>query len=465
MKRPLLLLFPLLLTFLQTQGQVTAGDRIISLQIDSTNGEPMTTAYEYVDSLCATAVHLSATWDVLEPSASTFDLSSLEKDLALAAGQNAQIELNLAPVNMGSVSTPPDLLNTRFDKPVMIDRFKTLLDSVFDRLGSQKLLALNIGNEYGGWLFDTTDVVSRIGHWLIFYTQARNYAKQQYAQSHGGDDLQVGTTFTYDYLTDPYTRDMIKYINDNGPTDVVSVNYYAIDNGFYFKPPSRVSDDFDTLTTVYADTSKPIYFTECGYPSGDTCGSSEALQSEFISEVFASWDEHRSAVKYISFFKSTDWSWWVADYLTQVISASAGWSQGETDRFRSYLATLGVRHFDGTKKTGYQTLVCEARARDFCNEYCSTATSIPSAGTAFSLEVYPTITEGITTLSMHTPTAGEWRITAVDMLGKAYPLLPAPMIGKGHHLRKLDLSALPEGHYFLKIRSNDRLLVKRVIKR
>ena len=365
--------------FYSTTGnaQINPANNLLGTLIDSVNYESYSHSFTYTDSICASSVMISAPWSELEPSPGNFDFSSLQRKLNLVKARgNLKMEVNIQPLHMGSKTVPSDLVNLTYDNPLMIQRYKAILDSVFNRIDTLDILAFNIGNEYEFYLFDTIDPIARIAQWMDFFKQAKTYAKQKYLINHPAENLRVGTTFTYDGLTgasNPWMRSALKYINDSCYTDIISVNYYAIDTGFMnFKDPIKVFADFDTMVNVYQFQTKPFFITECGYPSGDSCGSSNLKQSQFITNVFAAWDIHQSRIEYISLFKLQDWSWWVANYFTQAFSGVFGWTTAQQIRFREYLRTLGLRDGNGIPKPDYYTLKNELSSRS----YCQTATGI-----------------------------------------------------------------------------------------
>src|ERR1035437_5766769 len=126
-------------------------------------------------------------------------------------------------------------------------------------------------------------------------------------------------------------------------------------------------DAFGQLVSEYPNASQPIYFVECGYPSSASCGSSLALQSQFIQKVFAAWDTYASNIKYITFFKTTDWSQGAVDTL------AVYYGLAQDTAFKEYLRTLGLRTYpgNGTNKPAYDTLQCQLDRRGFCATSCA----------------------------------------------------------------------------------------------
>ena len=142
------------------------------------------------------------------------------------------------------------------------------------------------------------------------------------------------------------------------------------------------------LAKIYADTSQPIYFVECGYSSSPVCNSSEAIQAAFFQAVFSSWDEHKSNVKYISIFKLNDWS------LERCQELSGYYGINDTI-FIEYLHGLGVREWtgDGIEKDAMYAIRCELASRNWCNTQC-----LPwgvENHVSWGIHLYPNPSDGI----------------------------------------------------------------------
>ena len=170
----------------------------------------------------------------------------------------------------------------------------------------------------------------------------------------------------------------------NERTDIVSVTYYPLNSDFTVKPPEVVSDDFQKLVTAYTYNPLPIYFAECGYPSSNICNSSEQKQAEFYRQVFKAWDEQYEHIKYLTIFKTTDWSQATVDFLETYYGIS-------DPAFKEYLRTLGIRTYpgNGQNKLALERIYCELQKRNFCNTEC-TLTSAYEIGTRMlEVDVYP----------------------------------------------------------------------------
>jgi len=371
---------------INSYAQLPKGDRILAWQVDMTQNANYDSAYAYAQTGCMESIHLTFAWSSIEPNAGNFDASYIANVLDVAniyyPAYGTKVELQIPTMNTNVKVTPTDLDSTNFDDIIMINRFKILLDTLFTHIPNVELSALNIGNESD--IYMGTDPI-QYNKYKTFLDSIVPYAKQLYFNIHG-TDLKVGTTFTYDGLVGTSTSSLCQMVN-NG-LDIVAVTYYPLNPDFTMESPSVVNSDFSNLVGIYSDTLQPIYFVECGYASSDSCNSSDALQSQFFQNVFTAWDTYYDNIKYLTIFKTTDWSQQEVNDL--------GMFYGITDNiFLEYLRTLGVRTWDndGTSKLAYETILCELSDRGWCSVNCPT-TGINENININNIQIYPNPTNG-----------------------------------------------------------------------
>ena len=347
-------------------AQLPKGDRVLAWQVDMTQNNSFDSAYTYAQAACIESIHFAFSWNLMEPTIGTFDQTFLNNTLGISDVYfpllGIELEMNIPTMNTVAKDVPSDLLNVNFDDPVMINRFKIILDTIFSRLPNLKLSALNIGNESD--IFMGTDT-TQYNAYKTFLDSVVPYAKMLYVNIHN-DSLKVGTTLTHAGLTNSVQAPLCHLLNSN--LDIVSTTYYPLNNDFTMKSPTVVSPDFLDLVTEYPDTAQPIYFVECGYSTSAVCNSSDSLQSDFFKNVFTAWDTYQNNIKYLTIYKTTDWSQSVVDDLAIRF--------GITDTiFKEYLRTLGVRTYpgNGVNKIAYETIICELSARSWCNTDCITS--------------------------------------------------------------------------------------------
>ena len=116
--------------------------------------------------------------------------------------------------------------------------------------------------------------------------------------------------------------------------------------------PCSVHTDFQTLAEAFP--AKPIYLQEVGYPSGEGNHNSYARQAAFVHELFLAWDAHPDQIPLIDYT-------WLTDMSPDAVKGMTDYYHFDDAGFVSYLATLGLRTFEGPDKPAFQQLAAEAR--------------------------------------------------------------------------------------------------------
>jgi hypothetical protein len=241
-------------------GQLAKGDRTLAWQVDMAEDNNYDLAFANASAACMESVHLFTTWNSVEPIQSNYDPGFIANffdvmNLYYPATGTA-VELQLAPVNTNVLEVPSDLSGLSLDDPVLINQFKSLLDTVFTHIPDVTLSALNIGNESD--IYFGTDV-NAYNEFKVFLDSVGPYAKQLYFNLHG-TDLKIGTTLTFHGLLDPVQGPLCANLNAN--LDIIATTYYPLNPDFKMENPSVVAGDFGSLVAAYPSTSVPIYLVE-----------------------------------------------------------------------------------------------------------------------------------------------------------------------------------------------------------
>ena len=340
-------------------AQVPKGDRTLAWQVDLPQSGNYDTAFHMAKNACMESVHLFFKWNDLEPDTGVFDQAFIASFLDVInlyyPLNGTSVELQMAVTNTVAKEVPSELQSLPFEHPDMIRHFKRALDTMFYHIPFVDLVSLNIGNESDILFGVNAKEYTEFNNFLDSITP---YAKQWYSAIHG-TELKIGTTFTHTGLTQPISSQLCQQVNAN--RDIISVTYYPLDSDFTMRPPTDVGHDFSELVQLYPDTSQPIYFAECGYASSPTCNSSEQQQSDFYYHMFNAWDSLQDNIKYMTIFKTHDWSQATVDTL--------GLYYGISDSvFLEYLRTLGVNTYfgNGSPKKAFFTISCELHQRNWC---------------------------------------------------------------------------------------------------
>lgn len=219
-------------------SQQPKGERTLAWQIDMTENYNYDSAFTYGNDACMESVHLFFKWTDVESDTSIFNTSFIHNFLDIVniyyPAWDVKVELQIAPTNTGVKEVPSELMNLPFDEPLVINRFKILLDTVFAHIPNVTLAALNIGNESD--INFGTDA-AQYNAYKVFLDSVSNYAKALYFNLHS-TNLNTGTTFTHHGLTHSSTASLCKSVN-NG-LDIVTVTYYPLNSDFTMKPPVQL---------------------------------------------------------------------------------------------------------------------------------------------------------------------------------------------------------------------------------
>ena len=92
-------------------------------------------AYAYAQIGCMESTHLTFAWSSIEPTSGVFNSNYISNVLDIAniyyPAYGTKVELQIPTMNTNVKVTPTDLISIDFDDIIMINRFKTLLDTLF----------------------------------------------------------------------------------------------------------------------------------------------------------------------------------------------------------------------------------------------------------------------------------------------------------------------------------------------
>ena len=322
---------------------VPKGSRMIGFDVRAAQDGDYDAAMDLAQTAGMEVVGIFLQWDMLETSPGVYDPTLLTIIDSYYPARGVSLDLTLAVINANVKVLPTDLMGRSFDDPVMIDRFRLLLDFVLDRITNVNLHALNIGSEMD--VYFGTDTIAW-NQFKTFYDAAITHVKARDAS------IVITVEPTFEGLMGA-ARDQVIALNEN--SDAIGVSYYPFVASGDVADPTVVQTDFDAITSAY--TSRSIFFFQYGYPTGSLLNSSEARQAEFINETFKAWDRHASRIGLIDFT-------WLHDTDPAEVAAVAVFYGLEGDaKFADFIGTLGLRTWAGLDKPAFVALQTEAAAR------------------------------------------------------------------------------------------------------
>ncbi|MBA3683407.1 MAG: T9SS type A sorting domain-containing protein [Bacteroidetes bacterium] len=411
------------------KAQVNSTNNRISMDI-STNAQNSNifnydSCFAVGDNLGMSSVGLFQSWSAVETSPLNYNMMIFNIANLYYPAVNMPVDLTIAPINTNVKEVPSDLTSTAFSSTVMISRFNRLLDSIKVHIPNVTLSSLVIGSEHDVFMGSNTTLWA---DYTTFYNAVMIHAKTLWP------GLKVATELTFDGIINHNT--LAQTLNTN--SDYIGVSYYPLNSNFTVKPISTIPVDFATLVNLYS--SKPINFYQYGYPSSATCNSSDALQSQFITQTFLSWDVYASNIRMIDFT-------WIHDLSAAAVNSLSVYYGITNTAFLEYLRTIGLRTWNnnGTDKPALNELRCQAKQRGFNNLPLNCPiTSLNKNKNNALISIYPNPATDILNIDIE---GGKFDgIIICDVLGNR--------VGQYSFSEQINISHLNNGVYSLKVFKN-----------
>ncbi|MCX6351914.1 MAG: T9SS type A sorting domain-containing protein [Bacteroidetes bacterium] len=359
-------------------AQIKPATNRIAVDINMPQNKGYDSAFALGTKLGMTQMGLSQTWTAIETSPNKFDFWVFDIANIYYPAYNIPIDLTIAPINTNRLEVPSDLTSKAFNNPVVIGRFKTLLDSIKKHAPKLKLSSLVIGSESDVYLGNNS---TKWAEFNTFYDSVSTYAKTLWP------GLKVASELTFNGMIAQNV--LAQKLNAN--SDYIGVSHYPLNSDFTVQPISTIPSIFDTIVALYP--KKPICFYQYGYPSSASCKSSEELQRQFIAQTFTTWDKYAANIKMIDFT-------WLHDLDTASVSYNSKYYGIKDTSFLEFLHTLGLREWfgNGKDKPAFLELECQAKQRGYNNLKITCVSGINDENTSSDgFTIYPNpATENLT---------------------------------------------------------------------
>jgi hypothetical protein len=320
--------------------------RVLSIDVNAARGGDYTAAFELALGAGLSEIGLTFPWTSIEVAPEVYRNDDLATANGFYPAYAVPVRLMISPIQTNMKVVPSDLAGKPFDDPELIARFNAMLDWVATQIPDLTVAGIILGNEYDVYLGQDPAAWAA---YTAFYTATAAHARS----------LWPGARISAEATLPGAIGPMLAYNQAlNQHSDVLSVSYYPLNADFTVQAPQVVQGAFDQICTSYA---LPIDFEEIGYPSGNRNKSSPAQQAEFVHEVFLAWDRHADQVRMVDFTWMHDLPAGVARLIARIYGV-------RNPRFTEYIATLGLRNFDGTDKPAWAQLEADAAARGFPQE-------------------------------------------------------------------------------------------------
>jgi len=264
----------------------------IALQLHQNSPQGLNGLLESIDEVSAIGVNLfgmSPEWQELETTPNTFNFQDfLINPLTLTDPNETKFRsyiLVLKMLDSNRKTVPSDLSENSFDDPLLINRFKNLIDNMSSLSEINRVSHILIGNEVDGYL---TTNSTELNAFSVFYEQTVNHIHTKIPS------VKVGTIITYNSVVE----NPIIFETLNPFSDFICYTYYPTDTtnpNWQMRSPNEVHSDLSFMAEK-AD-NKPFAFTEIGYPSSIENNSSELLQAQFVENMFEKLKPYKNSKK------------------------------------------------------------------------------------------------------------------------------------------------------------------------
>ncbi|AUM12982.1 hypothetical protein [Ketobacter alkanivorans] len=299
-------------------------------------------AFQMVQDAGATGQFQSYRWSELEPIVGVYNkLSDFSSTMNSAQQNNLTQLLGLQVINTVTREVPAGLGATAWDDPAMINAFTGLLDQLLPSMQG-RVTYLSIGNEVDVYFENAR--MDELAAYKTFVSAIQTYLENRLPQA------QLGITVTAGGWLGSNVQ---SWLDLTANTDVIITTYYPLQGDFSVQPPTAAAADIPALLSVVTD--RPWVFQEVGYPASTIGGSSEAMQAEFVRQVFATWRDANGRIPFLNWFL-------LHDFSTELVDQFVGYYGVNNPNFRAYLDSLGLRNRNNTDKQAWTVLLQEAES-------------------------------------------------------------------------------------------------------
>jgi hypothetical protein len=297
---------------------------------------------EAVESGLSTA-RVQVSWQELEPEPGVFNIEDLEEILLDYDSQGLKILLSITAYDSEGPETPYDILGMTFDDPILISRFKTLLDEIQPLLDQYGVYGISIANEPDNHFGEVPNLENEM---LVFLREIKWYVRSI--------NTNIAVTITLAEMN--YNLDKPGMLEIISESDIACWNFYGVnisDSYPYFTVQGEEELIADLQGMVDASMEKQIVIQEVGLHSGSNyLDSSEQMQRNFYERIFQ-FIQNYPSIRAAYIFKLVDWS---PDTAAHMLDPAM--SDNFNMAYLEYLQTLGmINYTDGTAKPAWEAYI------------------------------------------------------------------------------------------------------------
>ena len=174
-------------------------------------------------------------------------------------------------------------------------------------------------------------------------------------------DVKFGNSFA---LHNVLNKNLSHIVSDLALGDFVAFSYFPVDSlNDIVKTPQEARDDLAKVFEIVPD--KKVGFFEVSLSTSDFVGGSTALQKNFIVQSFEFYDENKSEIEFLTWYRYYDKpegtcvvdQQKIGDERLSVGGGSGlGSSEHVIERLNNYVCNAGIVDVDGNPKPGWTEL-------------------------------------------------------------------------------------------------------------
>jgi hypothetical protein len=281
--------------------------------------------------------HYAKVWSEVERRAGTYDTSDVR--FMIQESASLPVAFNLRVVDAGARNMPEEYKALAWDSAEMIGHISSVVDQLAPVLGIRPW-SYAIGNEIDLYFASRPQ---EIGAYARMLEQVKTRVLRQHPAAR--------FTTSFQFTAASQLRSL--YVPIVSALDHVAFTYYPLAADFRVRPETSVGPDLQTM--IAAAVPRPIFLQEIGYPSAGLLGSSPDRQRAFVQLAFeAIRAVGSSRVLGATYLFQADFPEWVVNDIARVYGENS-------ETFRAFITTLGLRDERDRPKPGWDEFVRQAR--------------------------------------------------------------------------------------------------------
>lgn len=277
-------------------------------------------------------------WDEVEKSPGRFTFGDFEAHSKRASDRGVPIYLGIRTIDTQKRSMPRAYSSWKWDDPRMKEKLTALLEAMASKFrGDVRWVA--IGNEVDQYFKNHR---GEIGQYATLMREITPVIHRLWPNA------KVTVNFTWEAA-----KEMRDYRPILDTMEIASFTYYPLNPDFTVKSVDQVEGHLDSL--IRAADGRKVILQEIGYPSGTANGSSDQQQADFVERAIRAAKSRSNSIVGMNFL-------WMSDLPDSVVEEFAKYYKlPNAEKFKSYLATMGLFDKNGKPKPAWEAWRREAR--------------------------------------------------------------------------------------------------------